>query len=84
MFTKPERVLTEKEWAILSHAAGDKAGDYNVLAGKCIRAGEYRAAEHWTKKANRIYQVLIDLENEYYKAHPEEDPDLEKARKKYD
>ncbi|MBQ6396211.1 hypothetical protein IJH89_01335 [Candidatus Saccharibacteria bacterium] len=79
MLTKPERILTDKEWAILSQAAGNTAGDYNVLAGRCFIAGDYRAAKHWAKKANRIYQVLIDLENEYYKAHPEEDPDLEKS-----
>lgn len=79
MPAKPERVLTDKEWAILSQTAGDKAGDYIALAGKCLRAGEHRAAAHWEKKANRIYKVLIDLENEYYKAHPEEDPDLEKS-----
>lgn len=73
---KPERILSKEEWDILSTAAQDKAGDYQVIAGKILREGqEMRLANFYTKKANKIYKVLIDLENEYYKAHTDEDPD---------
>jgi len=76
-FERPERVLNKEEWAILSQAAQDKAGDYLVVSGKCIRGGgkKSRMAEFYARKANQIYKVLIDLENEYYEVHPDEDPD---------
>lgn len=73
---KPERILTKEEWDILSTAAQDKAGDYQVTAGKILRGRQdMRLANFYAKKANKIYKVLIDLENEYYEAHPDEDPD---------
>lgn len=80
-FEKPERLLTKEEWAILSEAAKDKARDYSVVAGNNIRGGgkNARIAEFYAKKSNRIYGVLIGLENEYYEAHPDEDPDKKGA-----
>lgn len=82
-FEKPERVLTKEEWSVLSQAAQDNAGDYLVAAGNCIRGGGKRSriAEFYAKKANKIYEVLIRLENEYYEAHPDEDPNKEGASK---
>lgn len=75
-FKKPERPLTEDEWSIISQAASDNAGDYLVTAGKVLSGGQdMKLANFYTRKADRIYKVLIDLENEYYEAHPEEDPD---------
>lgn len=75
-FEKPERVLNKEEWIILSEAALDKAGDYQVTAGKILSGGQsMKLANFYARKANRIYKVLIDLENEYYEAHPDEDPD---------
>lgn len=80
-FEKPERLLTKEEWDILSEAARDKAGDYSVVAGNCVRGGgkKSRIAEFYAKKANRIYGVLIGLESEYYETHPDEDPDKKGA-----
>lgn len=75
-FERPERVLSKEEWAILSQAAQDKAGDYQVMVGKVLSGGQsMKLANFYARKANRIYRVLIDLENEYYEAHPDEDPD---------
>lgn len=75
-FEKPERALTQEEWSILSQAAQDKAGDYSVLSGRVLSGGQdMRLANFYARKANRIFKVLIDLENEYYEAHPDEDPD---------
>lgn len=75
-FEKPERPLTRKEWSILSEAAQDKAGDYNVLSSRVLSGGQdMRLANFYARKANRIFKVLIDLENEYYEKHPDEDPD---------
>lgn len=77
-FEKPERALTREEWSILSQAAQDKAGDYSVLSGKVLSGGQdMKLANFYARKANRIFKVLINLENEYYEAHPEEDPDRE-------
>lgn len=79
-FEKPERLLTKEEWAVLSEAAQDKAGDYQVTAGKILRGGQdMRLANFYAKKANRIYGVLIGLEKEYYETHPDEDPDKKGA-----
>lgn len=82
-FEKPERVLTKEEWSVLSQAAQDNAGDYLVASGNCIRGGgkSSRIAEFYAKKANKVYEVLIRLENEYYEAHPDEDPDKGGASK---
>lgn len=75
-FERPERALSKEEWAILSQAAQDKAGDYLAVSGKVLSGGQgMKLANFYARKANRIYKVLIDLENEYYDAHPDEDPD---------
>lgn len=75
-FDKPERVLSKDEWEILSQAAQDKAIDYLAVSGKVLNGGQgMKLASFYARKANRIYKVLIDLENEYYEAHPDEDPD---------
>lgn len=77
-FERPERILTKDEWSIISQAAADNAGDYLVAAGKVLSDGQdMKLANFYARKANRIYKVLIDLEDEYYEAHPEEDPDKE-------
>lgn len=34
-----------------------------------------KASTFYDNKANKIFKVLVDLENEYYEAHPDEDPD---------
>lgn len=81
-FEKPERVLTREEWSVLSQAAQDKAGDYGILSGKVLSGGQdMKLANFYARKANRIFKVLIDLENEYYEAHPEEDSDKNGASK---
>ena len=73
-FEKPERVLSKEEWAILSQTAQDKAGDYLAMSGKVLNGGQgMKLADFYARKANRIYKVLIDLENEYYEKHPDED-----------
>lgn len=75
-FERPERLLTKEEWDILSNAASDKASDYNAISGKAFRQdNDMRLANFYAKKANKIYNVLIRLEDEYYEAHPDEDPD---------
>lgn len=75
-FERPERLLTKDEWVIISQAAQAKAGDYQATAGKVLSGGQsMKLANFYARKANRIYKVLIDLENEYYEAHPDEDPD---------
>lgn len=75
-FERPERLLTKEEWNILAHAAQDKAGDYLALSGKVLSGGEkMKLASYYARKANLIHKVLIELENEYYESHPEEDPD---------
>lgn len=72
-FEKPERILTKEEWDILSQAAQDKAGDYLNLSGAYCTVGKIRLANFYAKKGDKIYKVLIDLENEYYNNHPDED-----------
>ena len=75
-FEKPERLLTKEEWDILAQAAEDKAGDFNVIAGRIASLNkDMRVASFYANKANKIMKVLINLESEYYKAHPDEDPD---------
>lgn len=77
-FDKPERLLTKEEWGILSKAAADKACDYSVHSGRVLSQGNsMKLADFYARKANEIYDVLIKLGNEYYEAHPEEDPDKE-------
>ena len=71
----PERVLTKEEWDILSDAAAESASDYRAIAGKALVSGDKTAISFWAKKAQKITDVLIKLENEYYEAHPDEDPD---------
>lgn len=74
-FEKPERLLTKEEWRVLAQAAQDKARNYLNSSVTYYRDGEMKLASYYAEKANRIYNVLTDLESEYYKAHPEEDPD---------
>lgn len=71
----PERVLTKEEWDILSDAAVVSASNYEFLAGRALEGGDKTAVRFWNKKAQRIMNVLVKLEIEYYKAHPDEDPD---------
>lgn len=74
-FEKPERLLTKEEWDILAQAAVDKAGDFNTIAGRIVSLGkDMKVASFYANKANKIMKVLIGLESEYYKAHPDEDP----------
>lgn len=75
-FEKPERLLTKEEWNTIADAASVKASEYLATSGKIVQLGQdMRVANFYARKANKIYKVLIDLENEYYEAHPDEDPD---------
>lgn len=71
----PERVLTKEEWDILSDAAAESASDYRALAGRALESVNETSIRFWAKKAQKIMDVLIKLENGYYKAHPDEAPD---------
>lgn len=79
-FETPDRRLTKAEWAVLSEAALDKAGDYRVLAGKFLNRDDPKTAEFYAKKADKISDVLIKLESEYFANHPEEK--IKERRKK--
>lgn len=76
-FDRPERLLTKEEWDILSKAAMDKAGDYSAFSGRVLSQGNnIKLADFYARKANKIYNVLMKLENEYYEDHPDEDPNI--------
>ncbi len=74
-FEKPERMLTKEEWKILTDAAVEGAFTYRRNSAYCHKDGDMSGVKHWNKKSDKIFDVLIKLENEYYKAHPDEDPD---------
>lgn len=74
-FKKPERPLTKREWDTLTDAAFMAVGIYRSNAESLFDRGLIRAGEFYVNKADKISQTIIDLENEYYEKHPEEDPD---------
>jgi len=75
-FETPERALTKREWEIIAGAAQEKASEYLYVSGRYANNSEsVKKAELLARKANKIFDVLISLENEYYEMHPDEDPD---------
>lgn len=74
-FEKPERILTQKEWEIITEAAEETAAIYRRNATYAIQDNQPRIARYWENKSNRIWETLVNIENEYYNAHPDEDPD---------
>lgn len=87
-FEYPERKLTEEEWKILSESAIDNARNIQWQASQYFKLANetddekqmkdyLKMMKFTSKKADKIYQVLINIENEYYENHPDEDPDKE-------
>ena len=78
-FEKPERCLTQEEWEVLTDAAEDAAQNYRKYAKDALQDGFLKVAELWHCKARKVWDVILNLEDEYYQKHPDEDPNKEEG-----